>query len=265
MTTTNIKSLSQFANFVTEKASENKPLWYRGVRDGHNHKLTPSLFRHAATKTAEGFRTLENDLMSLFQHRAPPFVGGLTADPMELLFMMQHHGIPTRLLDCSENPFVALFFALEVALWERPGEEKDAAVWIIDPVVLNKVAFENIENNDRILAANDDLLNSYLPSNPVRNAGRLPVAMFGIHNSRRIVAQRGVFVLFGSSFKSMEDEEKITGQEGLLHKLIIEKEAKREIAKALFNMGVTDSVIYPDLDGLGREIKNGKEFWRTAG
>ena len=37
---------------------------------------------------------------------------------------------------------------------------------------------------------------------------------------------------------------------------------KKPMAKALFNMGVTDSVIYPDLDGLGREIKNRSGFWR---
>jgi len=260
---TQIESLTHFAELVTTKAGEERPLWFRGVRDAEMHKLTPSLFRHPTITTADGLRDLEGQLMTTFQHRAPPFVGHLPTDAMDLLFLMQHHGVPTRLLDCSENPFVALFFALEIALWESAASQKDAAVWIVDPIELNKVAFENTDNNDRILAAGDDLLNAYLPSkHPVKNAGKLPVTMFGIHNSRRIVSQRGVFVLYGSSLKPMEEEEKLKDAPGILHKLVIPKGVKKQLAKGLFNMGFTDSVIYPDLDGLGRELRNGQGFWQ---
>lgn len=260
-----IENLTQFAEIVTKKASEDRPLWFRGIRDADKHKLTPSLFRHPTITTPDGLRDLEGQLMTTFQHRAPPFVGQLPSDQMELLFLMQHHGVPTRLLDCSENPFVGLFFALEVALWEPEASQTDAAVWVVDPIELNKVAFENMENNDRILAAGDDLLNAYLPSkHPVKNAGKLPVAMFGIHNSRRIVSQRGVFILYGSSLKPMEEEEKLKDVAGILQKLVIPKAVKKPLAKALFNMGFTDSVIYPDLDGLGRELKNGQGFWQGA-
>jgi hypothetical protein len=182
---------------------------------------------------------------------------------MDLLFFMQHHGVPTRLLDWSENPYIALFFSLEVALLERDADAVDSAVWMLDPIALNEIAFHNNEGNNRVLSARDDLLNAYKPNSPTKTSGRYPIAMYGVHNSRRIVAQRGVFVLFGSNICAINKDTALVDHDGLLHKLIIDKAAKKSIVRALFNMGVTDSVIYPDLDGLGREIKNRLGFWRT--
>ena len=180
---------------------------------------------------------------------------------MELLFFMQHFGVPTRLLDWSENPFVALFFALENALWEKDIDAVDSAVWVVEPIELNRIAFANNDGNEKILSARDDLLNAYRPGGPKNNSGKSPVAVFGVHNSARIVSQRGVFILFGSNTEPMEEDAAL---QPTLHKIIIEKSKKKDIAKALFNMGVTDSVVYPDLDGLAREIKNREGFWRSA-
>jgi hypothetical protein len=259
-----IESLQDYANFVTARASEGKPFWFRGVRDAENHHLIPSLYRHPTKKKPEQLRELEGQLMNLFKDRAPPFYDRIPANSLELLFFMQHHGVPTRLLDLSENPFAALFFALEVALWEEDGKSTNSAVWMIDPIELNKIAFQNHDGNEKILSANDDLLNAYLPNGPAKNSGKLPIGMYGVHNSRRIVAQRGVFILFGTNVSAIDKEEALIEKKGLMHKLVIKREHKKAVAKALFNMGITDSVIYPDLDGLGREMKSHFEFWRTA-
>jgi hypothetical protein len=165
-------------------------------------------------------------------------------------------------LDLSENPYSALFFALENALWEEDARSVDSAVWMVDPIELNKLAFPTNDGNEKILSAHDDLLNAYLPKGPAKNSGKFPVGMFGVHNSRRIVAQRGVFLLFGSNTTAMNKDAALIAKDGLMHKLTLKKENKKAIAKALFNMGITDSVIYPDLDGLGREMKSHFEFWR---
>lgn len=256
-----IEKLSDYAEIVSRRAEQHKPVWFRGVRDADNHTLKPSLYRHPQFKSAEELRELEGTLMSTFRDRAPPFAQGVPGDPTELLFFMQHHGAPTRLLDLSENPYAALFFALEVALWEKKGNEVDSAVWMIDPISLNKLAFPTNDGSDRILSHRDDLMHAYKPGAPIKTSGKLPVAMYGVHNSRRIVAQRGVFLLFGSGTSAMDETQQLLDHPELMTKIVIKKNSKRDVAQALFSMGITDSVIYPDLDGLGREIKSQFEFW----
>lgn len=258
----NFSSLKDFSAFVADRVSQKKPCWFRGVQDASKHSLMPSLFRHKVARTADQIKDLESDLMEAFRYRAPPFQTTLPIEPIELLFFMQHHGVPTRLLDWSENPFVSLFFALERALWES-DDAPDAAVWMIDPILLNSTALQNNEGSDKILAASDDLLNAYRPDGRKRTSGKMPVAMWGVHNSSRIVAQRGVFLLFGSNIVAMNDDQTLSDA-NIMTKITIPKNAKRDVAEALFNMGFTDSVIYPDLDGLGREIRNRSGFWRNA-
>jgi hypothetical protein len=197
---------------------------------------------------------MEGELMSAFRHRAPPFVRELPRNEFELLFLMQHHGLPTRLLDWTENPYVALFFGLENERLEEAQKETDSVVWVLDPAALNKQSLSNHTGTDRVLAADDELLNAYEPKQPFKNSAKLPVGIYGVHNSPRIVAQRGVFVLFGTSTTPMNLESAIS-QPNTLIKLVLAKAVKKDIFAALFNMGFTDSVVYPDLDGLAREIR----------
>lgn len=86
--------------------------------------------------------------------------------------------------------------------------------------------------------------------------------MFGIHNSQRIVAQRGVFVLFGG-IKTPMDE--LYGQRkykiNSLKKLLIPKAVIPNLTKILMKLGYGDSLLYPGLSGLGKELKR-TFFWR---
>ena len=142
---------------MVDATSGGKRRWFRGTRDC-THQLVPSLYRHPTVKGTDHLIDLEWELLSEFRHEAPPFGGKLPSEQLELLFLMQHYGIPTRLLDWTENPFIALFFALENARQERPGEEKDATVWLLDPIRLNMTANSNRANTDRVFGAYADEL-----------------------------------------------------------------------------------------------------------
>jgi hypothetical protein len=251
-----IESIAAFATALDKMSSPSLPLWFRGVRHAY-YDLSPTLYRRSdLTKFAE-FSALEQRLLTEFKHRSPPFVGKIPTDELELLFLMQHHSVPTRLLDWTENPFVALFFALEAV--RLPETQTDAAVWILNPLLLNKLSLSSY-THEGILSVGDDLLRGYEPMKEPRTPATNPIALYGVHNSQRIVAQRGVFVLSAMNTTPLNKIDFTDAGKGLLRKMTIPVANKKPIFDQLFAMGITDSVLFPDLDGLAREIKTRHGF-----
>lgn len=207
---------------------------------------------------------LENRLMTRFRQRSIPFHTRPLTDIWEILFFMQHSGIPTRLLDWTENPFFGLFFAVMNAPYSLgasgvPKFKSEVAVWFLDPIKWNQHALRNSSFKGEVLTPFDAELNAYKPILDYKNMSDTPVAIFGVHNSQRIVAQRGVFIVFGKNVTPMERLfEEDNFPQGCLIKTIFGKRALRNIRKALIDHGITDSVVFPELEGLAREMK--REF-----
>jgi hypothetical protein len=255
-----VDSVKDFAALMVDQTRGGNRRWFRGTRD-HTHQLVPSLYRHPTVHGTDQLIDLEWELLSEFRHQAPPFTSKLPLEQLELLFLMQHYGIPTRLLDWTENPFIALFFALENARQERAGEKKDATVWLLEPIRLNAIAYSNRANPNRIYGAYADELGAYQPSQDSKKVSMLlPLAIHGVHNSQRIVAQRGSFTIFGRDTTALNQNMQLSGPDGVIKQVRIAATAKTEMFDDLFNMGIADSVVYPDLDGLGREIRNRRGF-----
>ncbi|MCX7378701.1 MAG: FRG domain-containing protein [Alphaproteobacteria bacterium] len=255
-----VETVQDFASLVIQETRGQSRRWFRGTRNCI-YRLVPSLYRHPSIKGTDRLIELEWELLSEFRHEAPPFSNRLPPENLELLFLMQHYGIPTRLLDWTENPFIALFFALENARQERAGEEVDATVWILDPVNLNKIAYSNRANANRVYGAYADELAAYQPSQDAKKVSMLlPLAIHGVHNSQRIVAQRGSFTIFGRDTTALDQNSALSGFSGVVKQIRISANSKKQMFDDLFNIGVADSVVYPDLDGLGREIRNRRGF-----
>ena len=183
-------------------------------------------------------------------------------DRMALLFYMQHHGVPTRLLDWSSNPFIALYFALAGAKRADDGVcNEPAAVWILDPYQWNRHALFDLGWGDNGPAhADDERIKSYLPrridwTQPVSRYP-LPIALSGTVNTPRMMAQRGNFTIFSDELRPMEiiyDSENFPAD--CLTRLEVQPAHVDPILKVLLAVGYTDSVAYPDLEGLAMEIK----------
>ena len=255
-------SLAEFSTVVNQIA-QNCPggvLWFRGCKKS-SYKLSPTLFRHKSINDVDRLLELENRLLTRFSQRALPFLpGGLPESNWERMFLMQHYGVPTRLLDWTENSFVALWFALS----GPAGANEDATIWALDPAEWNKGVFSHISFPGGILSTEDKLLDSYKPQ--IQDAQRstmnnAPVALYGTHNSPRIVAQRGVFTVAGKSLDPLDSFLRVDGGDTkCLNRIDIPGEHRMRVMKDLRSAGFSESMIFPDLDGLARELSYTEGF-----
>ncbi len=245
------------------RANRKKRLWYRGCGKAQ-YDLRPSLYRHKRVQSIEDILSLEKELLARFRQRSIPFHSRPLADEWEWLFLMQHYGVPTRLLDWSESPLMALFFAVTLASHKiaksgRPVFDGDACIWLLDPDQWNKQSINLKSFPGTVLTTDDTNATGYKPVGDVSVMKPYPIALYGAHNSQRIVAQRGVFVCFGKDTRPMEEVYNVERfPTDCLMKLVLKKSRLPVLYEALRRQGITDSVAFPDLDGLAREIK--REF-----
>jgi hypothetical protein len=257
VTTYTATNLTEFIQAV-ENASNTSgtKLWYRGISNNSTHRLSPGLYRHTGGLAFDELHKLEKRIISEFRYQSPPFSDRIPTDDLELLFLMQHFGVPTRLLDWTENPLVALFFAVVHGYGGAPDDE-DAAVWALNPISMNEFALKHVSHKGGALQINDSSARGYRPESEDINAQ--PIAIYGVHNSPRIVSQRGVFVIFGSNLSPLDENAELEAASAL-SKIEIPKGSRGALRSSLTSIGLTDSTVFPDLDGLAREIRRRHGF-----
>lgn len=161
---------------------------------------------------------------------------------------MQHYGIPTRLLDWSESPLVALYFAVT----DEGQEDKDGAVWCLDPIALNNQANIRFEYNTEIPAFDfEDMLDQYLPSKLAaeRTSFQKPVAAIAMRNSPRIIAQHGTFTVTHREHFAIEEP----AGNAYVIKFIIPSSAKKTIIEELEVLKINSLSLFPELGNVAKE------------
>jgi hypothetical protein len=221
--------------------------WFRGHGDT-TWKLDPSQFRVTRRHGGIGADWYnESTLLSEFKYRAPFYLhSGLSPrDDWEWLFLMQHYGLPTRLLDWTESPLIALHFALR----DNRGSS-DASVWMLDPWWLNKQSLGEYD----IPHAGDPRVSHWAPGK-TEPLGRLPVAIKPIQASPRITAQRGFFTIHGTERLGLHQVADSAATKRELHELLVPNECVKAMRGDLVLAGISETTIFPELEGLCREMK----------
>jgi len=262
---TQIGSLSDFLSAIKEFSSKSGPTWFRGQSD-RKYKLTPGLFRHKDIVSNPDphvrAQEIESSLVERFRNQSVPYVGSKFSheDEWGQLFFMQHYRIPTRLLDWSYSPLVALHFALfSQDPQKRPAEA--CAVWVLHPEIWNGAALAHQRAPKLIYGTSSTESQSYKTSTAykVRNADAIGIE--GIHNSPRIVAQQGVFTIFGSTTLPLEDQfQSNQYPEEALSVITIARDSIEKLRTEIVHAGIVETTIYPDLEGLASRLRRELSF-----
>lgn len=234
--------------------------------------LSPSLYR-------QGLFEAENLLLTEIKHVCPR---EFTGNRFDFLVKMQHFGMPTRLLDTTTNPLVALYFACASA----KEATVDGAVyvfpnlpvsWSTDPLVDLVMDFVYDyhprklwldEMLDRTKTKYAHVIHRLMPDDAKSLLNDLTIPAFAVmpaKTNERIEAQEGAFFIFGMKYRDRE----VSTNPGTLGRvyynfdpievetpqkiwpmtetLIIPASAKEEILKQLDMLGINERKLFPDL------------------
>ena len=227
-----IRSVAEFLSLLKLRRAV-QPIWFRG-QERKNWDLKPTINR------AKGGILAEPPLMTRFKQNAFSLLEERPTSEWEWLFIMRHHGLPTRLLDWSESPLVGLYFAAD----KQPNQ--DGVVWHLLPIELNRSAQIRPPHPSEIPGFGDKILDNYLPSRLAgeQQSSLLPAAAIAPRNTRRIQAQFGVFTITHRDQISVDQ----VGDQNHVWRTIVPKNAKARIRRELATRNISRLTLFPELD-----------------
>lgn len=203
----------------------------------------------------------EGPVFDKFTGRLDQYVGAEegTDSILGKMALMQHHGVPTRLIDFTQSPYVATFFAIEDAL----NPESQCAVWAISvnwcqaksvQAVRKKKKLSEKDLPDNADFSNDDILGeTVFRMNLPLVAPLLPLKL-----NARIASQQGLFLCPGEMNLTFMDNLRALGENDLpevLYKIVFPAAWRAMILHDMKQMNIGPHTLFPGLDGFAKSIK----------
>lgn len=223
------------------------PFAFRGLSRS-DHALSSALVRLADNR-ADAAR-LEMALLRNFKKYAHEH-GVRAGSIWNWLALGQHRGLPTRLLDWTYSPLVALHFATE-----NPNDfDVDGIVWCVNFVEANKrlpARLKRILEQDGSETLTVDMLESFGSLRSFDALARDPFLVFLEPPAidPRILNQFALFSLMSSPTADMELW--LERHPELCRKVVVPARLKWEIRDKLDQANINERILFPDLDGLSR-------------
>lgn len=250
---------------------------YRGLSD-KSYNLLPGLLRKQTdiydednNYSVENSTYLafgkERDILQAFIQEASSIISLPSSDLSRWAEYAQHYGVPTRLLDWSSNPLVALYFAC------RDKKDKVGCVWLL-----------HSKNYERIPIADHPLPNMTrreIVAQIIEGSEDFiyPLVYTPFYVDTRMSAQSSYFMVWGAKnepFEKMFSEEKFCMRlpetdngirsfgthevEALLFCFLVHADTKQTILRELDTIGINEKTLFPGLDGIGRYVERRYRF-----
>lgn len=173
------------------------------------------------------------------------------------LSIMQHYGVPTRLLDFSESPYIALYFAMESA---QISQKKDLSLYALDYSGILEKSIEYIRSKDSDFRETIDSIQERQDKIFEETVDRFSYEIIWIGEpavlNTRLDRQAGSFILSGDREKKIEEvlNSKLYSTTQNI-KFVIDGSLYDGIFALLRKVNITSKSIYGDLEGLARSIK----------
>ena len=218
---------------------ENVTLWYRG-HTNDTWEIIPSIQR-------SNLASKERIITHSFYHSATQIANdniNYTAYD-KWAAKMQHYGIPTRLLDWSYSPLVALYFATKEF---NSSYNIDACIWILLPSKLNMIQnFGPYIYPIDSFTAIEMLKPAFTNKNINRTIENKILACFSTNNDLRMYSQQAAFTIHNTNRKLIDYND-------ILYKVIIPSNKIDYFKNIIKTVGITDSYIFPDLEHIAKDV-----------
>jgi len=214
--------------------------WFRGqAKSDSNWRLVPKVHRKFSDKDELTF-TRNFRMWAPARHSRCPSAGSFD----DWLCLMQHFGLPTRLLDWSASPLVAAYFAVCVESFDAP-----AVIWCLSPIDMNEV-FCGYASMISLggSTAKQLLTAAFVGSTP----DKLALAVMHQEVDLRMMVQQGRFTIHGDRVPLEEHPE----ASRFLKKLEIPQESRLTFKRELRVLGIRRATLFPDLQSLAYELES---------
>jgi len=254
---------------------------FRG-HDDAGYPLLTTLDRYSGTRK----RQAEDILLREFRRRMHQYLPSESIPKSDLvtLALMEHYGVPTRLLDVTRSPYVALYFAVRDAL-----KDADAAVWVFNTINIRTASLRRVFSKDprlgkqigRFLDPHAEFTGQELftkwfmpdesgldlqnPDSLRHHEIILDLEPFTMNP--RMTFQQGLFLVSGSPWKTFEEtlvdllqeiESQIGekgGREPSVFKIVIPGNLRRPLMRHLEKMNITAASLFGGLEGFATSLR----------
>ena len=251
---------------------------FRGLAN-QSYQLLPGIFR-TQTDTVETFEITnkkylswcsEKGILQAFIQEASALLSIPSGNLAQWAEYAQHYGVPTRFLDWSKNPLVALYFCC------RDRNTEDGAIWLLHaPNYSRYISKKMGEQNDLGFKTPhmviQELIDGY-------SHYEFPILYTPYYVDARMSAQSSYFMIWGTQEKPLEEmmasddlkmrlPDRSQGEQSygeheasaFMFRFHISKWDKQSMLHELDTVGINEKALFPGLDGIGRYIERTYRF-----